>query len=62
MNHKLDCISTQSDDDLLMDFMDWTRAYRNEGELFGIDRKYYQKLCKEVRDRKLLSLGKATKI
>jgi hypothetical protein len=47
-------IKELSNDALLQELMDWTRIYRNEEQLLGEERQYYQALAGEVRDRKLL--------
>jgi hypothetical protein len=44
-----------NDDKLLAEFMDWTRIYRNEGELKEDDRKYFKSVVKEVNKRNLMA-------
>ena len=43
-----------NDDKLLAEFMDWTRIYRNEGQLKDGDRKYFKSVVKEISKRNLM--------
>jgi hypothetical protein len=49
-------IKKLSNDELLEEFMDWTRIYRNEGQLLGNERDYYKSLVKEIKLRELLNM------
>jgi hypothetical protein len=47
-------IKEMTDDQLCEELMNWCRISRNEGNLYGEERKYFQDICKEISDRKLL--------
>lgn len=47
---------TAEDGDLLMEFMDWIRIYRNESKLLDCERTYFKSLRNEIIKRGLLKL------
>lgn len=58
MSESTEKIAKLSDDDLLNEMMAWFRVYRNEGELKDDERKYFQNICSEIRERELIDVDK----